>query len=142
MNKTEETRYFYPSADGRATSLRKLYRKTEAYKAALNAKVSDNAVIMIFTKDGGYFGTYPGDEIKRKDFPKLQDCAAIMISAVHSIIVWTEDFNKFCIFVGYNSEGFVNDTRIVFDGKPPRDGGEEILFEDLLPEAHNVPSSV
>ena len=65
-----------------------------------------------------------------------------MITTAHSFIVWTEDFDKFRIFVGYDSEGYICDYCMVLDGIPPRDGGEEIFFEDLLPEAHNTPSSV
>ena len=92
------------------------YGKTEAYRQATkdgwgavyrdenNSLVCDeDCSASLYTKNGGYFGIFPYEEINTKEMPKQAACAAIITSDSCGLSFWAEDFNQIHIFVVYHS---------------------------------------
>ena len=123
----------------------KINGKTEAYKLAAkdgwgtvyrdenNALVCDeDNSASLYTKNGGYFGIFPYEEINVKEMPKQAACAAIIYSDSCGYSIWAEDFNKIHIFVTYDVNGLIDSYRVEYgEDAQPCDGETEIRFEDL-----------
>lgn len=123
----------------------KINGKTEAYKLAAkdgwgtvyrdenNAMVCDeDNSASLYTKNGGYFGISPYEEINTKELPKQAACAAIIASDSCGFTFWAEDFNQIHIFVTYDENGLVDTYRVEYGDSPIYDGETEIAFEDLV----------
>ena len=124
----------------------KINGKTEAYKLAAkdgwgtvyrdenNALVCDeDNSASLYTKNGGYFGIFPYEEIITKELPKQAACAAIIVSDSCGFTFWAEDFNQIHIFVTYEESGLVDTFRVEYgEDAQPYDGETEIAFEDLV----------
>ena len=123
----------------------KAYSKTETYRQAAkdgwgtvyrdenNALVCDeDCSASLYTKNGGYFGIFPYEEINVKEMPKQAACAAIIYSDSCGYSIWAEDFNKIHIFVTYDVNGLIDSYRVEYgEDAQPCDGETEIRFEDL-----------
>ena len=122
----------------------KINGKTEAYKLAAkdgwgtvyrdenNALVCDeDNSASLYTKNGGYFGIFPYEEINVKEMPKQAEVAAIIYSDSCGFTFWAEDFNQIHIFVTYDENGLVDTYRVEYGDSPIYDGEMEIRFEDL-----------
>ena len=122
----------------------KAYSKTETYRQAAkdgwgtvyrdenNALVCDeDCSANLYTKNGGYFGIFPYEEINTKEMPKQAACAAIIVSDSCGFTFWAEDFNQIHIFVTYDENGLVDTYRVEYGDSPIYDGEMEIRFEDL-----------
>ena len=122
----------------------KAYSKTETYRQAAkdgwgtvyrdenNAMVCDeDCSASLYTKNGGYFGIFPYEEINTKEMPKQAACAAIIVSDSCGFTFWAEDFNQIHIFVTYDENGLVDTYRVEYGDSPIYDGEMEIRFEDL-----------
>lgn len=124
----------------------KINGKTEAYKLAAkdgwgtvyrdenNALVCDeDNSASLYTKNGGYFGIFPYEEINVKEMPKQAACAAIITTDSCGVNFWAEDFNQIHIFVTYEESGLVDTFRVEYgEDAQPYDGEMEIRFEDLV----------
>jgi len=124
----------------------KINGKTEAYKLAAkdgwgtvyrdenNALVCDeDNSASLYTKNGGYFGIFPYEEINVKEMPKQAACAAIITTDSCGVNFWAEDFNQIHIFVTYEESGLVDTFRVEYgEDAQPYDGETEIAFEDLV----------
>lgn len=124
----------------------KINGKTEAYKLATkdgwgtvyrdenNALVCDeDNSASLYTKNGGYFGIFPYEEINVKEMPKQAACAAIITTDSCGVNFWAEDFNQIHIFVTYEESGLVDTFRVEYgEDVQPYDGETEIAFEDLV----------
>ena len=128
----------------------KINGKTEAYKLAAkdgwgtvyrdenNALVCDeDNSASLYTKNGGYFGIFPYEEINTKELPKQAACAAIIVSDSCGFTFWAEDFNQIHIFVTYDENGLVDTYRVEYGDSPIYDGEVEISFEDLYQQAED-----
>ena len=91
----------------------------------------------LYTKDGGYFGIHPYEEINAAEMPKQAECAAIIISDAGGFSVWAEDFSKVHIFVSYDENGLIDSYRVEYDDTTIYDGEVEISFDDLYERAED-----
>ena len=89
----------------------------------------------LYTKNGGYFGIHPYEEIDTKEMPKQAECAAIITSDSCGISFWAEDFSKIHIFVTYDENGLIDSYRVEYDDTQVYDGEVEISFDDLYKRA-------
>ena len=142
MKKKWEVRYFVTAVA--SIPVYKAYSKTETYRQAAkdgwgtvyrdenNAMVCDeDCSASLYTKNGGYFGIFPYEEINTKEMPKQAACAAIIVSDSCGFTFWAEDFNQIHIFVTYDENGLVDTYRVEYGDSPIYDGEMEIRFEDL-----------
>ena len=142
MKKRWEVRYFVTAVA--SIPVYKAYSKTETYRQAAkdgwgtvyrdenNALVCDeDCSASLYTKNGGYFGIFPYEEINTKEMPKQAACAAIIVSDSCGFTFWAEDFNQIHIFVTYDENGLVDTYRVEYGDSPIYDGEMEIRFEDL-----------
>ena len=142
MKKKWEVRYFVTAVA--SIPVYKAYSKTETYRQAAkdgwgtvyrdenNALVCDeDCSASLYTKNGGYFGIFPYEEINTKELPKQAACAAIIVSDSCGFTFWAEDFNQIHIFVTYDENGLVDTYRVEYGDSPIYDGEMEICFEDL-----------
>ena len=142
MKKKWEVRYFVTAVA--SIPVYKAYSKTETYRQAAkdgwgtvyrdenNALVCDeDCSASLYTKNGGYFGIFPYEEINTKEMPKQAACAAIIVSDSCGFTFWAEDFNQIHIFVTYDENGLVDTYRVEYGDSPIYDGEMEIRFEDL-----------
>lgn len=147
MKKKDETRYFITSVA--SVPVYKVFSKTEMYKQAAKpgwgvvdwdgtgkekALVCDeDCSASLYTKNGGYFGIFPYEEINMKEMPKQTECAAIITSDSCGFSFWAEDNSQIRIFVTYEESGLVDSYSIGYgvDAKP-LPGETEISFEDLF----------
>ena len=142
MKKKWEVRYFVTAVA--SIPVYKAYSKTETYRQAAkdgwgtvyrdenNALVCDeDCSASLYTKNGGYFGIFPYEEINKKEMPKQAACAAIIVSDSCGFTFWAEDFNQIHIFVTYDENGLVDTYRVEYGDSPIYDGEMEIRFEDL-----------
>ncbi len=146
MKKKWEVRYIVTAVA--SIPVYKTYGKTEAYRHAAkdgwgtvyrdenNALVCDeDCSANLYTKNGGYFGIFPYEEIDTKEMPKQAACAAIIVSDSCGFTFWAEDFNQIHIFVTYEESGLIDTYRIEYGaGAQTYDGETEISFEDLAAE--------
>lgn len=142
MKKKWEVRYFVTAVA--SVPVYKAYSKTETYRQAAKdgwgtvCRDEDNALVCdedcsasLYTKNGGYFGIFPYEEINTKEMPKQAACAAIIVSDSCGFTFWAEDFNQIHIFVTYDENGLVDTYRVEYGDSPIYDGEMEIRFEDL-----------
>lgn len=148
MKKKYEIRYMVTAVA--SIPVYKVFSKTEAYKQAAKdgwgtvyrdenkALVCDeDCSADLYTKNGGYFGIYPYEEVNTKEMPKQAECAAIIVSDSCGCSFWAEDFNQIHIFVTYEESGLVDTFRIEYGADVQTyDGETEISFEELY-EAEN-----
>lgn len=136
MKNKWEVRYFVTAVA--SVPVYKVYGKTEAYKQAAkdgwgtvyrdenNALVCDeDCSANLYTKNGGYFGIFPYEEINTKELPKQAACAAIIVSDSCGFTFWAEDFNQIHIFVTYDENGLVDTYRVEYGDSPIYDGEME-----------------
>ena len=146
MKKKWEVRYFVTAVA--SIPVYKAYSKTETYRQAAkdgwgtvyrdenNALVCDeDCSASLYTKNGGYFGIFPYEEINTKEMPKQAACAAIIVSDSCGFTFWAEDFNQIHIFVTYDENGLVDTYRVEYGDSTIYDGETEISFEDLYQQA-------
>ena len=132
MKKKDETRYFVTAVASvpvyKAASKTEMYRMAtkpgwgavewysaaDGYKNPVNRDRSDKTQKLccdedtsasLYTKNGGYFGIFPYEEINTKELPKQAEVAAIIYSDSCGYSVWEEDFNQIHIFVTYDVNG-------------------------------------
>ena len=158
MKKKDETRYFV--TDVASVPVYKVASKTEMYRMAtkpgwgavewysaadgyknpVNRDRSDKTQQLccdedtgasLYTKNGGYFGIFPYEEINTKEMPKQAEVAAIIYSDSCGYSIWAEDFNQIHIFVTYDENGLVDTYRVEYGDSTIYDGEVEISFEDL-----------
>ena len=142
MKKKWEVRYFV--TDVASVPVYKAYGKTETYRQAAkdgwgtvyrdekNELVCDeDCSADLYTKNGGYFGIYPYEEIKTKEMPKQAECAAIIVSDSCGFTFWAEDFSLIHIFVTRDENGLIDSYRIEYGDAETYDGETEISFDDL-----------
>jgi len=144
MKKKWEVRYIVTAVA--SIPVYKAYSKTETYRQAAkdgwgtvyrdenNALVCDeDNSASLYTKNGGYFGIFPYEEINVKEMPKQAACAAIITTDSCGVNFWAEDFNQIHIFVTYEESGLVDTFRVEYgEDAQPYDGETEIAFEDLV----------
>ena len=159
MKKKDETRYFVTAVASvpvyKFASKTEMYRMAtkpgwgavEWYSAADGYKnpvardrsdktqqlcCDEDTSASLYTKNGGYFGIFPYEEINVKEMPKQAACAAIIYSDSCGYSIWAEDFNKIHIFVTYDVNGLIDSYRVEY-GEDAQlcDGETEIRFEDL-----------
>ena len=144
MKKKWEVRYIVTAVA--SIPVYKAYSKTETYRQAAkdgwgtvyrdenNALVCDeDCSASLYTKNGGYFGIFPYEEINTKELPKQAACAAIITTDSCGVNFWAEDFNQIHIFVTYEESGLVDTFRVEYgEDAQPYDGEMEIRFEDLV----------
>lgn len=146
MKKKLEERYIVTAVA--SVPVYKTYGKTEAYRAATkdgwgtvyrdetNTLICDeDCSANLYTKDGGYFGIFPYEEINTKEMPKQPECAAIITSDSCGFSFWAEDFSQIHIFVTYDVNGLIDGYRIEYGDTTIFDGEVEISFEDLYERA-------
>ena len=145
MKKKYEIRYMVTAVA--SIPVYKVFSKTEAYKLAAKdgwgtvSRDENNALVCdedcsadLYTKNGGYFGISPYEEVNTKELPKQAACAAIITSDSCGMTFWAED-NQIRIFVTYEESGLVDTFRIEYGADAqPYDGETEISFEDLTAE--------
>lgn len=76
----------------------RVYGKTEMYCHAVEngwgtvyrGKCNANNSFILYTKDGGYYGIFPGDDIIKKEIPKQAACAAIICTDSGGYSFWAE----------------------------------------------------
>ena len=85
----------------------------------------------LYTKNGGYFGIYPYEEINTKEMPKQAECAAIIASDSCGFTFWAEDFSQIHIFVTRDENGLIDTYRLGYGDERPEEGETEISFDDL-----------
>lgn len=143
MKKKYETRYFVTAVA--SVPVIRVYGKMEMYRQATedgwgtvyrdetNTLICDeDCSASLYTKDGGYFGIFPYEEIVKKDMPKRSTCAAIITSDSCGYSVWAEDFSRVHFFVVYDENGLVDSYRVEYGDSPIYDGEVEVAFEDLF----------
>lgn len=91
----------------------------------------------LYTKNGGYFGIFPYEEINVSEMPKQAECAAIITSDADGFSVWAEDFGRIHIFVTYDENGLIDSYRVEYDDTTIYDGEVEISFDDLYERAED-----
>lgn len=146
MKKKWEVRYFVTAVA--SVPVYKAYSKTETYRQAAkdgwgtvyrdenNVLVCDeDCAADLYTKNGGYFGIRPYEEIDTKEMPKQAECAAIIVSDSCGFTFWAEDFSQIHIFVTYDENGLIDAYRVEFGDTPVYDGEVEISFDDLYERA-------
>ena len=147
MKKKWEVRYFV--TDVASISVYKAYSKTETYRQAAkdgwgtvyrdeenNLVCDDDCSASLYTKNGGYFGIFPYEEVNTKEMPKQAACAAIIVSDSCGFTFWAEGFNQIHIFVTYDANGLIDSYRLEYGADvQPYDGETEIRFEDLYERA-------
>ena len=159
MKKKDETRYFVTAVASvpvyKSASKTEMYRMAtkpgwgavEWYSAADDYKnpvardrsdktqqlcCDEDTSASLYTKNGGYFGIFPYEEINVKEMPKQAACAAIIYSDSCGYSIWAEDFNQIHIFVTYDVNGLIDSYRVEYgEDAQPYDGETEIRFEDL-----------
>ena len=159
MKKKDETRYFVTAVASvpvyKSASKTEMYRMAtkpgwgavEWYSAADDYKnpvardrsdktqqlcCDEDTSASLYTKNGGYFGIFPYEEINVKEMPKQAACAAIIYSDSCGYSIWAEDFNQIHIFVTYDVNGLIDSYRVEYgEDAQPCDGETEIRFEDL-----------
>ena len=158
MKKKDETRYFVTAVASvpvyKFASKTEMYRMAtkpgwgavewysaaDGYKNPVNRDRSDKTQQLccdedtsasLYTKNGGYFGIFPYEEINVKEMPKQAEVAAIIYSDSCGYSVWAEDFNQVHIFVSYDANGLIDSYRLEYGDSPIYDGEVEISFEDL-----------
>lgn len=142
MKKKWEVRYLVTAVA--SIPVYKAYGKTETYRQAAkdgwgtvyrdenNALVCDeDCSASLYTKNGGYFGIFPYEEINTKEMPKQAECAAIIASDSCGFTVWAEDFSQIHIFVTRDENGLIDTYRVEYGESQICDGEVEISFEDL-----------
>ena len=143
MKKQTEIRYFVTSVA--SIPVYKVPSKTEMYRMAAkdgwgtvyrdeenNLVCDEDCSADLYTKDGGYFGITPYEEINTKEMPKQAECAAIICSDSCGYSVWAEDFSKIHFFVTYDANGLIDRYRLEYgEDTQLYDGETEIFFEDL-----------
>lgn len=104
------------------------------YRDENNALVCDeDCSANLYTKNGGYFGIFPYEEINTKEMPKQAACAAIITTDSCGVNFWAEDPSQIHIFVTYEESGLVDTFRVEYgEDAQPYDGETEISFEDLV----------
>ena len=84
------------------------YSAADGYKNPVNRGRSDKTQQLccdedtsasLYTKNGGYFGIFPYEEINVKEMPKQAEVAAIIYSDSCGYSIWAEDFNQIHFFV-------------------------------------------
>ena len=143
MKKKWEVRYFVTAVA--SIPVYKAYSKTETYRQAAkdgwgtvyrdenNALVCDeDCSASLYTKNGGYFGIFPYEEINAKEMPKQAEVAAIIYSDSCGYSVWAEDFNQIHFFVTYDENDLIDSYRVEYGDSPIYDGEVEVAFEDLF----------
>lgn len=146
MKKKWEVRYFVTAVA--SVPVYKAYSKTETYRQAAkdgwgtvyrdenNALVCDeDCSASLYTKNGGYFGIFPIEEIDTKEMPKQAECAAIIVSDSCGFTFWAEDFSRIHIFVTRDENGLIDTYRVEYDDTQAYDGEVEISFDDLYERA-------
>ena len=146
MKKKWEVRYFVAAVA--SVPIYKNYGKTEAYRQAAkdgwgtvyrdenNVLVCDeDCSASLYTKNGGYFGIFPYEEIDTKEMPKQAECAAIITSDSCGLSFWAEDFSQIHIFVTYEESGLIDTYRVEYGDSQIYDGEVEISFDDLYQQA-------
>lgn len=146
MKKKWEVRYLVTAVA--SIPVYKAYGKTETYRQAAkdgwgtvcrdenNALVCDeDCSASLYTKNGGYFGIFPYEEINAKEMPKQAECAAIIVSDSCGFTFWAEDFSRIHIFVTYDENGLIDTYRVEYDDTQAYDGEVEISFDDLYERA-------
>ena len=118
----------------------KWYSAADGYKNPVSRDRSDKTQQLVcdedssadlYTKNGGYFGISPYEEINTKEMPKQAACAAIIHSDSCGLDFWTED-GQIRIFVTYDVNGLIDSYRLEYgEDAQPYDGEMEIRFEDL-----------
>ena len=150
MKKKDETRYFVTAVASvpvyKFASKTEMYRMAtkpgwgavEWYSAADDYKnpvardrsdktqqlcCDEDTSASLYTKNGGYFGIFPYEEINVKEMPKQAACAAIIYSDSCGYSIWAEDFNKIHIFVTYDVNGLIDSYRVEYgEDAQPYDG--------------------
>ena len=89
----------------------------------------------LYTKNGGYFGIFPYEEINVAEMPKQAECAAIITSDSCGLSFWAEDFSRIHIFVTYDENGLIDSYRVEYGDATSYDGEVEIFFNDLYKQA-------
>ena len=162
MKKKDETRYFVTSVASvpvyKVASKTEMYRMAtkpgwgavewysaaDGYKNPVNRDRSDKTQKLccdedtsasLYTKNGGYFGIFPYEEINAKEMPKQAEVAAIIYSDSCGYSIWAEDFNQIHIFVSYDANGLIDNYRVEYGDSTIYDGEVEISFEDLYERA-------
>ena len=120
------------------------YSAADGYKNPVSRDRSDKTQQLVcdedssadlYTKNGGYFGISPYEEISTKEMPKQAACAAIIHSDSCGFDFWTED-GQIRIFVTYDVNGLIDSYRLEYGADvQPYDGETEIRFEDLYERA-------
>ena len=150
MKKKYEIRYMVTAVA--SIPVYKVFSKTEAYKLAAKdgwgtvSRDENNALVCdedcsadLYTKNGGYFGISPYEEINTKEMPKQAECAAIIHSDSCGYDFWTED-GQIRIFVTYDANGLIDSYRLEYGADvQPYDGETKIRFEDLYERAGLLP---
>lgn len=158
--KKNEVRYII--TDAVSIPVYKLASKTEAYKQAtapgmgtvewysaangytfpVNRDRSDKTQQLscdedshadLYTKNGGYFGIYPYDEINVKEMPKQAEVETI----IHADSCGYDFYGPVKIFVTYDENGLIDTYRIEGKDEQPCEGETEIQFEDLYEQAED-----
>ena len=159
MKKKDETRYFVTSVASvpvyKVASKTEMYRMAtkpgwgavEWYSAADGYKnpvardrsdktqqlcCDEDTSASLYTKNGGYFGIFPYEEINAKEMPKQAEVAAIIYSDSCGYSVWAEDFNQIHFFVTYDENDLIDSYRVEYGDSPIYDGEVEVAFEDLF----------
>ena len=143
MKKKYETRYFVTSVASipvvRVHGKMEMHRQaTEdgwgvVYRDETNTLICDeDCSANLYTKDGGYFGIFPNEEIIKKEMPKRSACAAIITGDSCGYCVWAEDFSQIHFFVVYDENGLVDSYRVEYGDSPIYDDEVEVAFEDLF----------
>lgn len=143
MKKKWDVRYFVTAVA--SVPIYKVYGKTNAYRQATkdgwgtvcrdednNLFCDEDCSASLYTKEGGYFGIFPYEEINTKEMPKQPMCAAIITSDSCGYSIWAEDFSQIRIFVTYDANGLIENYRIEYGDTPIYDDEAEISFEDLF----------
>lgn len=87
----------------------------------------------LYTKNGGYFGIYPYDEINVKEMPKQAEVETI----IHADSCGYDFYGPVKIFVTYDENGLIDTYRIEGKDEQPCEGETEIQFEDLYERAED-----
>lgn len=165
MKKKWEVRYFVTAVA--SVPVYKAYSKTETYKQAAKPGwgtvewysaadgyknpvdrdrkdktqelvCDEDSYADLYTKNGGYFGIHPYDEINVKEMPKQAECAAIIHGDSCGFDFWAEDYSLIHIFVTYDENGLIDAYRIEYGAdETTYDGEVEISFDDLYQRAED-----
>ncbi len=96
------------------------YSAADGYKNPVSRDCSDKTQQLVcdedssadlYTKNGGYSGISPYEEINTKEMPKQAECAAIIHSDSCGYDFWTED-GQIRIFVTYDANGLIDSYRL------------------------------